>query len=94
MSLNSNSMITLVKKPTVSEIAGEKAMLDFQTGKYFLLKGSANDIWELLCENQSLTMSSLVDKLMQIYQVDEKTCNDSTSLFINQLVQNKFVTIS
>ena len=42
--------VVLVKNLEVSDLAGEKVMIDFESGKYFMLKGSANEIWELIQE--------------------------------------------
>ena len=42
--MNDNTIVHLVKHLDVTDLAGEKVMIDFATGKYFLLKGSANEI--------------------------------------------------
>ena len=42
--------IKLIKNLEVTCLNDEKAMVDFETGKYFLLKGSANDIWDYIQE--------------------------------------------
>ena len=40
--MNDNTIVHLVKHLDVTDLAGEKVMIDFATGKYFLLKGSAS----------------------------------------------------
>ena len=40
--------VKIKNMPNVTELAGEKVMVDFTHGKYFMLKGVGNDIWEML----------------------------------------------
>lgn len=35
-------------KRNVTDLAGEKVMVDFEQGKYFCIKGVGNDIWDML----------------------------------------------
>lgn len=64
-------------------------MIDFATGKYFLLKGSANEIWDML--DQDVTISEIRNSLMNIYDVDEPTCTASIHSFLQQMAQNGFI---
>ena len=41
--MNDNTTVHLIKHLDVTDLSGEKVMIDFSTGKYFLLKGSANE---------------------------------------------------
>ena len=52
--------IKLIKNLEVTCLNDEKAMVDFETGKYFLLKGSANDIWDYIQEET--TVEEIVNK--------------------------------
>ena len=84
--------IKMLKRPDVSELAGEKVMIDFETGKYFMLKGSANDIWELL--EDGITAEQIVEKLLDVYEVDKATCENSVHEFLNTLVSNGFISVA
>ena len=42
--MTENSMVRLIKNLDVTDLDGEKVMIDFSSGKYFLLKGAANEI--------------------------------------------------
>ena len=87
--MNDNTIVHLVKHLDVTDLAGEKVMIDFATGKYFLLKGSANEIWDML--DQDVTISEIRNSLMNIYDVDEPTCTASIHRFLQQMEQNGFI---
>lgn len=85
-------MVKVLKKPEVSELAGEKVMIDFESGKYFMLKGVANDIWDLL--DDGITAQEITDNLMKEYEVDAKTCRDSVVDFLHVLFDKGFISLS
>ena len=87
--MSENTKIHLIKQLDVTDLSGEKVMIDFSTGKYFLLKGSANDIWDML--SNDITVAEIKNNLMQIYDVDEETCMASVQNFLSQMHQNGFV---
>lgn len=89
--LTKTSKITLVKELDVTDLAGEKVMIDFSTGKYFLLKGVANDIWDYI--QTPITVDEIVEKLLAEYEVEEETCTTSVIEFLNQLQENEFITV-
>lgn len=81
--------IVIVRMPEVTDLAGEKVMVDFETGKYLLLKGVANDIWDLLasCSNSD----EIVSKLMSEYEVSEDVCRSEVLNFLGKLENFGFV---
>ena len=87
--INTNTKVHLIKQLDVTDLSGEKVMIDFSTGKYFLLKGSANEIWDML--SNDITVAEIKDSLMQIYDVDEDTCMTSVQNFLLQMHQNGFI---
>lgn len=87
--MKENTVVHLVKQLDVTDLSGEKVMIDFSTGKYFLLKGSANDIWDMLTKD--ITVAEIKDGLMQVYDVDEETCMASVQNFLLQMHQNGFI---
>ena len=89
--LNKQSTITLIKELDVTDLAGEKVMIDFSTGKYFLLKGVANDIWDYI--QSPITVGTIVDNLLAEYEVDEATCYKSVLEFLTQLYSNEFISV-
>lgn len=90
--ITNQTKIHLEKKLDVTDLSGEKVMIDFETGKYFLLKGSANEIWEYI--EQDITVEQIVEKLLTVYEVDRQTCEASVIQFLTQLVENGFITVN
>ncbi len=84
--------IKIKKRPDVSELAGEKVMIDFETGKYFMLKGSANDIWEML--KDGVKVSEIVNGLLDIYDVERTECEESVNDFLGELEKNGFISLN
>ena len=78
--MNDNTMVHLVKHLDVTDLAGEKVMIDFATGKCFPTKGSSKiKIWDML--DRDVTISEIRNSLMNIYDVDEPTCTASIHSF-------------
>lgn len=81
--------VKIIKKPEVSILAGEKVMIDFESGKYFMLKGTANDIWDAL--EDGITAENITDQLMKEYDIDANTCLASVTEFLNVLQDKGFI---
>lgn len=89
--MNKEAIITLLKKLDTTDLAGEKVMIDFESGKYFLLKGVANDIWEMIQEPVSL--DTMVAKLLEEYEIDQETCRIEVMKFLDQLREFDFISV-
>ena len=86
-----NYRIKLEKKPDVTDLAGEKVMIDFESGKYFLLTGSANDIWDML--EDGTESDSIVTQLIGIYEVEEDVCREGVLSFLKQIEDIGFISL-
>ena len=84
--------VKILKKPEVSDLAGEKVMIDFESGKYFLLKGVANDIWDKL--EDGVSSRAIAETLLSEYDVDEKVCYDSVNGFLHILAEKGLISLS
>jgi hypothetical protein len=73
----------------VTDLAGEKVMIDFELGKYFMLTGAANEIWDLL--EDGMELGELVDELLEIFEVDRQICLSSTAEFLESLQKVGFI---
>ena len=93
--MNENTVVHLIKQLDVTDLSGEKVMIDFSTGKYFLLKGAANEIWDMLAKDgaKETTVGAIKENLLEIYDVDEETCLSSITSFLNQMKENEFIEI-
>lgn len=87
--MSKNYIIRVLKMPDVTDLAGEKVMIDFESGKYFMLTGSANDIWDMLSDG--LTSDAIVNALLEIYEIDKPTCSAGVEKFLNELSEIGFI---
>lgn len=87
--MDKNKQVRFVKKINVTELAGEKVMVDFEQGKYFLIRGVGNDIWEML--QTPTTPEAIIQKLLQEYEVSPEECESSVMEFLTKLENLKFI---
>ena len=83
------SKIKMKNKPNVTDLAGEKVMVDFAHGKYFMLKGVGNDIWDML--EDVMAVDTIINRLLEEYDVEEAQCVESTISFLAQLEELDFI---
>ncbi|MDL2301713.1 PqqD family peptide modification chaperone [Lachnospiraceae bacterium OttesenSCG-928-D06] len=81
--MDRNTVIKVKRKINVTDLSGEKVMVDFETGKYYMIKGSGNDIWDLVQEE--ITVEEVISKLLVIYEVSEKECEDKVIEFLERM---------
>lgn len=86
------SIVKLIRKLDVTDLSGEKVMIDFDSGKYFLLKGVANDIWEYI--DKPITIKDIKTNIMGEYEIDAESCQEAIDDFLKQLVTYKLIQIS
>lgn len=89
--MDNNTKVTLITDINVTELAGEKVMIDFATGKYFMIKGVGNDIWDMI--QTPVTYGEIVEKLLSEYDVTEEECNTSVSNFLTKLKELNFISM-
>ena len=87
--MEKNQVIQLKKKMNITDLSGEKVMIDFETGKYFLVKGVGNDIWDLLQEET--TPQKIIDQLLTEYDVTPQECEESVLSFLEKLQEVGFI---
>ena len=81
--MDRNTAIKVLKKLNVTDLSGEKVMVDFEQGKYFLIKGVGNDIWDML--EDGITVGQIIGKLLEEYDVAEDVCEQEVVKFLNSL---------
>ena len=87
--MDKNKAIKMKKKPNVTDLSGEKVMIDFETGKYFLIKGVGNDIWDMLQEE--ITPNQIIEKLLGEYDVEREECETSVIAFLEKMKSYDFI---
>lgn len=87
--MDKQKKITLKKQIEVTDLAGEKVMIDFESGKYFLIKGVGNDIWDYL--QQEITPAEIIDKLLEEYEVSREVCEAQVMEFLGKMEKYEFI---
>lgn len=87
--MDKNKAIKLKKKLNVTDLSGEKVMIDFETGKYFLIKGVGNDIWDML--QDGITPEQIIEKLLSEYDVERDVCEDCVIAFLEKMKSYHFI---
>lgn len=87
--MDKTTTIKLTKEINVTDLSGEKVMVDFESGKYFLIKGVGNDIWDMIQEE--ITAGEIIEKLLQEYEVSEEECEKSVFEFLGKLEELQFI---
>ena len=87
--MDRNSKIVLKKQINVTDLNGEKVMVDFDNGKYFLIKGVGNDIWEMI--QNEVTPNEIIEKLLSEYDVSREECEKSVMEFLEKMEGYNFI---
>ena len=87
--MDKNAKIVIKKKLSVTDLSGEKVMVDFDAGKYFLIKGVGNDIWDMLQEE--VTPNQIIEKLLSEYDVEREECESSVMEFLEKMKSYDFI---
>ena len=87
--MDKNAKIVIKKKLSVTDLSGEKVMVDFDAGKYFLIKGVGNDIWDMLQEE--VTPNQIIEKLLSEYDVEREECETSVMEFLEKMKSYDFI---
>ena len=76
----------MIKKLNVTEISGEKVMVDFETGKYFMIKGVGNEIWDMISSGEP-TVSEIMDRIQDEYEITPEVCEEEVLSFLQHLMK-------
>lgn len=87
--IDRTSTIKLRKEVSVSVIDNEKVMIDFDSGKYFMIKGVGNDIWDMI--QTEITVQEIISSLLNEYEIDASTCETQVLSFLQKLEDNNFI---
>jgi len=87
--LNLESRIQRSSEPMQARLDDELVMMSVERGSYYGLDPVGSKIWELL--EEPLTVSELVSKLVDIYDVDQSVCERETIEFLESMQDEKLV---
>ncbi len=79
------------QKPDVqpANLGGELAMLNIDSGEYFVINEVGKDIWE--CINGIRNVSQIIEELTQVYAADSEEIADDVMHFIQELEEAKVI---
>ena len=75
----------------VSDMGGEKVMMNIDNGKYYNLGEIGGDIWTLI--EKSISVQEVVEALLTEYQVEREECDEQVLTFLQQLYNEKLINI-
>jgi hypothetical protein len=75
----------------VSDMDGEKVMLNVSKGKYFNLGDVGGVIWDALSAPRSIR--NLVQILMVEYNVEQSVCEEHVLSFLENLLENELIDV-
>ena len=81
--MDKNTTVKFKRNIDVTVLNGEKAMMDFNTGKYYIIKGVGNVIWDML--NEEISVGEITNRLLKEYDVSEKECEKEVLAFLEKL---------
>lgn len=83
MKYNQDSLLQRSGDIICSEADGEIVMMNIETGQYHSINEVGSDIWKML-ENP-IKLSEICQKLLEDYDIDQKTCEDEVLKFVEHL---------
>ncbi|MGI8384800.1 lasso peptide biosynthesis PqqD family chaperone [Robertmurraya sp. P23] len=75
----------------VSDMGGEKVMLSIENGKYYNLGESGGAIWGLI--ESDVKVKEVITRLTELYEVEQKECEEQVVAFLNHLLNEGLVKI-
>ncbi len=87
--LSLDSRIQRSSEPMQAELDNELVMMSVERGSYYGLDPVGSKIWELL--EEPMTVRELIDKLLEIYEVDPATCEKETLEFLASMEKEQLL---
>jgi hypothetical protein len=87
--MDKNTIVKLKRKTDITILNGEKVILDFATGNYYMIKGVGNIILDML--DHEITVDGIVDSLLAEYDVSRDECEQSVIEFLEKLEKADFI---
>lgn len=85
------SIISALPDQVFSKLGDESVILNVKTGKYFGLNDVGSRIWSLI--QQSTTLSTVVQTLLDEYDVDPKQCEEEVLNLLKDLVNAALIEV-
>ncbi|TFE22629.1 lasso peptide biosynthesis PqqD family chaperone [Cohnella luojiensis] len=89
--LTVNHVVVQAEGNIVSDMDGEKVMLNISRGKYYNLGEVGGRIWDGI--SAPISIRNLVPILMAEYNVEQSKCEDHVLSFLEQLLEEQLIYI-
>ena len=89
--LNLDSIVFQKEDVDVTELNGEKVMMDLDKGKYFMLNETGSVIWDSISEPKSI--SEIIGSVIKEYDIDKETCESKVLEYLEKLNHEELVFI-
>lgn len=76
----------------VSDMDGEKVMLNVESGKYYNLGRIGGRIWELV--ESPISFTGMVEQLVAEYEIEPDTCRQQVETFVKQLATEGLIRVT
>ncbi|EOU1702927.1 TPA: lasso peptide biosynthesis PqqD family chaperone [Clostridium perfringens] len=84
-----DSIVSQKEDVDVTELNGEKVMMDLDKGMYFMLNKTGSYIWDSI--NEPKRVSEIIDKLTEKYDIDKKTCESKVLKYLEKLRDEEII---
>lgn len=78
-----NSIVVQIPGNIVSDMEGEKVMLNIEKGKYYNLGEVGGFIWDTI--ESPIHVMKIVDNILSEYDIEKMECQERVISFLNQL---------
>ena len=89
LQISRTTVIVASERAISSELAGEAAIIDFQSGSYYGLDEVGATIWKLIAEPR--TVSEICDAVVAEYEVDPEVCERDVLALLGKLAASGLI---
>lgn len=89
--LSLSSVVERNHEIEVSDLDGEKVMMDLDKGTYFMLNEVGSAIWELI--GQKISVAQVVESLRTEYDVEASECEEAVTEYLHNLHHGNLIVI-
>ena len=87
--MDKNTIVRSKKKLDITILNGEKVVLDFTTGNYYVIKGVGSIILDML--EDEISVNDIIEKLLIEYDVSREECEQSVIELLQKLKEADFI---
>lgn len=91
MYITEDSKVKQMDNVDITDLDGEKVMMDLDKGCYLAMNEVGSRIWDIAEETKSI--KEITSILLEEYEVDEVSCKAQVMTFVQQLLDNQLLEI-